>query len=86
MKVVRLIFAILAALWTLGVAAGVVSNLGKHDGTRGLTEAAGGLAALAIALGITIWLFQGVVPALRKPPFDHDPNESSEPPKNIPSS
>jgi hypothetical protein len=78
MKTTRLIFAILAALWTLGVAAGVVSNLGKHDGTRGLTEAAGGIAALAIAIGITVWLFQGVFPKLRKPPFDYDPKESSE--------
>src|SRR5262245_33154640 len=64
MKIGRLILAVLAALWTIGIAAGVVSELGKHGGTRGITENAGGLAAVAIMLVVTIWLFQG---AFRKP-------------------
>jgi len=66
MKTVRLIFAILAALWTLGVVVRVVFNLGR---TRGLTEAAGGLAAIAIMLVITVWLFQGVI-AKPQPPTE----------------
>ena len=61
MNVVRLIFAILAGLWTIGVAAGVVANLGKSSGTQGSTELVAGLAVTAGFAALTIWLFMGAI-------------------------
>ena len=78
MKIIRLIFGILAALWTVGVVVGVVSEFGKRGGTLGIMDIAAGAAGICIMLVITIWLFQGVFPHLRKPPVDFDPQESSE--------
>jgi hypothetical protein len=65
MKIVKLAIAILAALWTAGVVFGVIAEMGKHGGTRGIATLAGGVAAAAMMGLITYWLFQW---ALRKPP------------------
>jgi hypothetical protein len=71
MKIVRLIFAILAALWTVGVIVGVISEFGKHGGTRGIVDIAASVFAVCFMLVITIWLFQGVFPkSPRKPPAE----------------
>jgi hypothetical protein len=63
MKIVRLLLAILAALWTLGVAVGVISEMGKHGGTLGIAHLAAGIAVTAGLAAVTYWLFQW---ALRK--------------------
>jgi hypothetical protein len=64
MKIFKLILAALAAIWTVGVLVGVVKGLDGHGGTRGVTELAAGIAAFAMCLTITVWIFQW---ALRKP-------------------
>lgn len=56
-KIVKLLIAILAALWTLGVVIGVVADLGKHGGTRGVTQLAAGIGVSAACAAITWWLF-----------------------------
>jgi hypothetical protein len=61
MKYIRLVLAILAGLWTIGVAAGVVADLGKTGGTRGTTELVAGLAVTAGFAALTLWLFAGAV-------------------------
>jgi hypothetical protein len=73
MKVLKLALAILAALWTLGVVVGVVSNFGAHGGTRGMSERAAGVAAISMCAVITYWLFQW---AVRNP--STDPNNAGK--------
>jgi len=63
-KIVKLIIASLAALWTLGVVVGVVSEFGKHGGTRGTAQLAAQFAAIAFCVAITACLFSW---ALKKP-------------------
>jgi hypothetical protein len=74
MKIIRLISAVVAALWTVGVAVGAFSQLGKHGGDRGLVDGAASFAALAIMLAITAWLFAGVFPKPQSPPTDQNAN------------
>lgn len=57
MKFLKLTIATVAALWTIGVIAGVVLDIGKHGGTRGVAQLAGGIGASALCLVITYWLF-----------------------------
>jgi len=64
MKILRLVLAVLAALWTIGVAVGVAKDFGRHGGTRGMVEMVGGAAVTLAMLALTIWLFQGI---FRKP-------------------
>ncbi len=63
MKFLKLGVAILAALWTIGVAIGVIAELGKHGGTRGIASTAAGIGVTAALAAVTFWLFQW---ALRK--------------------
>jgi len=77
MKVSRLILAVLAALWTMGVAAGVIAEIGKHGGTRGIVESVAGIAVTAAMVALTIWLFQGAFP--KSPPAPVN-NQSQKPP------
>ena len=58
MKVIRFIIAGFAALWTLGVIAGVIQNFGEHQGPRGTIVMFAGLAGILICLVITVWSFQ----------------------------
>ena len=58
MKIIRLIIAIIAALWTVGVAVGVIQDLGKHQGVRGTTQMFAGLGVTVACLAITICLFK----------------------------
>ncbi|MBT4863788.1 MAG: hypothetical protein HON53_01530 [Planctomycetaceae bacterium] len=57
MKAFRLIIAIIAALWTVGVAVGVIQELGTHQGVRGTTQMFAGAGATLACLAITVWLF-----------------------------
>ncbi|HEX5104349.1 MAG TPA: hypothetical protein VFV87_11090 [Pirellulaceae bacterium] len=63
-KIIKLGIATLAALYTLGVVIGFVSNLGQHGGTRGVTHLAAGIGVTAASAAITWWLFTW---ALKKP-------------------
>jgi hypothetical protein len=58
MKIIRIALAILAAVWTIGVAVGVISRFGQHEGPRAATDIFGGIAAIAVCTLITVWLFQ----------------------------
>jgi hypothetical protein len=64
MRIVKFCLAGLAALWTIGVAAGVIADLGKYGGTIGTAKLAAGIGVTAAFAAITFWLFQW---ALRKP-------------------
>ena len=72
MKVVRFIIAIVAALWTAGVAVGVVREFGTHEGVRGTTQIFAGVGATAACFVITIWLFKW---ALRPHPPSDEPED-----------
>jgi hypothetical protein len=72
MKVVKFCIAGVAAIWTAIVAVGVASNAIQHGGTRGLTELAGGCAAIAIASLVTYWLFEWARGGPQKPPESPD--------------
>jgi hypothetical protein len=61
MKIIRLVLALAAGIWTMGVAAGVVANLGKAGGTRGTTELMAGMAVTTACAALTLWLFLGAV-------------------------
>jgi hypothetical protein len=67
-KVIKLSIAGLAALWTIGVAAGFVSNIGQHGGTRGTVEFAAGIGSTAACIAITYWLFQWALKQPTTPP------------------
>ncbi len=71
MKFIRLIIAIVAALWTAGVAAGFVREFGTHEGVRGTTQIFAGVGVTVAGLVITISLFKW---ALRR----ESPSEKSE--------
>lgn len=58
MVVIRYVLALAAALWTIGVVAGVVMEAGKHSGTRGLTELFMGIGAVAVCCYFTVILFR----------------------------
>jgi hypothetical protein len=58
MNTLRYALAGLAALWTVGVAIGVIANRGQHEGARGTTDLIAGIAAIAVCAAITAWLFQ----------------------------
>ena len=64
MKIIKLGGAVLAALWTIGVAVGVITEVGAHGGTRGVSSLAAGIGVTAALAAVTYWLFQW---ALRKP-------------------
>jgi hypothetical protein len=64
LKILKLCLAGFAALWTLGVVIGVVSDLGQHGGTIGIAKLAAGLGVTAACAAITWWLFSW---AQRKP-------------------
>lgn len=71
MKVLKLILGVLAGVWTIGVVVGAAPKLVSMDfSTRGLTEIAGGIAAILMCGLITFWLFES---ALKK----HDPRPVS---------
>lgn len=58
MKIIRLLVAIVAALWSVGVAVGVVREFGTHDGVRGTTQIVAGIGATLLCFVITVWLFK----------------------------
>ena len=58
MKAFRLVIAIIAALWTVGVLVGVVQELGNHQGVRGTTQMFAGIGATVACLAVTAWLFK----------------------------
>ena len=47
MRIIKLCIATLAALWTIGVVAGVVADIGKSGGTIGIARLAAGLGVTA---------------------------------------
>lgn len=67
-KIVKLLIAILAALWTLGVVVGVVSEFGKHGGTRGVAQFAAQFAAIAFCVAVTACLFSWALKTPGPPP------------------
>ena len=64
MKILKLLIASFAALWTLSVVVGVVSDLGKHGGTIGVAKLAAGIGVSAACAALTWWLFTW---ALKRP-------------------
>jgi hypothetical protein len=61
MKIVKLIFAVLAALFAVGQAVQLVQNVTAHGGVRGQTEVAAGLGLVALGAAISIWLFRSAL-------------------------
>jgi hypothetical protein len=64
MKIAKLVLGALAAVWTIGVVIGAEPKLFSGDySTKGITEAAASVGAIAICSLITYWLLSS---ALRK--------------------
>ena len=58
MKFVKLLLGTLAALWTVGVIAGVIKDLGDHSGTRGVAQFAAGVGVTALCAAISAAFFR----------------------------
>ena len=66
MKIVKIIFGVLAALVTLGYLLQFIGVLATSDfSTRGTTQTVAALAVLCMGAAVTVWLFQS---AFRRPP------------------
>ena len=74
MKTIKYCIAWFAAMWSALVVFGVGSNAVRHGGTRGVAELAGGLAAIAIAVGVTYLLFQWAMAHGKSVPDDSTDN------------
>ncbi len=62
MKIVKIIFGVVAALFTVGYAVQFIGVLAAGDSTtRGTTQIAAALAALCMGAAITFWLFQSAL-------------------------
>jgi hypothetical protein len=61
MRIIRFGIAILAALWTVGVAVGASQELGKEHGARGTTQLFVGIGVTAGCAAITLMLFRWAI-------------------------
>ena len=78
MKVVKLVFGVLAGFWTIGVVVGFAPTLLSVDfSTRGISELASGFVAIAICGMITLWLFQSALKKDADPPSEPDDDRRS---------
>lgn len=79
MKIIRFGIAILAALWTVGVAVGALQELGKEQGARGTTQLFVSIGVTAGCTAITVMLFRW---AIRSSAAENDKSQDSEEPSN----
>lgn len=61
MKIIRFGIAILAALWTVGVAVGALQKFGKEEGTRGTTQVFVSIGVTAGCAAVTLMLFRWAI-------------------------
>lgn len=66
MKIIRFLIAGAVALWTVGIAVGVVRKIGQHGGVRGTTDIFAGIGVFTAFLLFTIWSFQWALRPLKR--------------------